>query len=139
MALATIPLSDADRLPPVCACCGASATFERFETYTWNPRWVNALFLLGVLPWLVLRFATRRAATLRVPACACHAEDDRRVGSILLAGVATGVALAFAGSALVLARDDRGMSVLVCAACVVATAALGAVGVADRLIRAREI
>lgn len=62
----------AGRLPPLCMRCGRPAfQFESLQI-SWFPPWVNALMLLGVIPYLVVAPLLTRRATLLAPFCPRH-------------------------------------------------------------------
>jgi hypothetical protein len=58
-------------LPPLCVCCGRSATHLEEKTLSWRPGWVVALILTGPLWFLAALAFTQRMQT-RLPLCDTH-------------------------------------------------------------------
>ncbi len=61
-----------DRLPDVCARCGAPSTFIKDKSFSWCPPWVGVLILVGLLPWLIVWIILTKRMTVPVPLCDRH-------------------------------------------------------------------
>jgi hypothetical protein len=63
---------DWDDLPEVCLKCGDRATILIKKTFTWCPRWANALEQLAPLPFMFITMAVTERVKLAVPMCDKH-------------------------------------------------------------------
>ncbi|QEL14428.1 DUF2254 domain-containing protein [Limnoglobus roseus] len=61
-----------DELPGLCARCGRPASTHIDRTFAWNPPWVGVFLLAGILPGVILLFATQRRLRVRLPMCERH-------------------------------------------------------------------
>jgi hypothetical protein len=139
VASVTIPLADADNLPPVCAACGQPATSAKAETYNWNPSWVLPLIAFGLLPWVLFLLLTRRTATLAMPLCGRHTGRGRRTMQVLVAGFAVAGVVGAVGYFLHDVDRELGEHVLLSAAGVVLLTGVAALFFTGNWIRAKGI
>ena len=59
-------------LPKVCMRCGARATVTTRRKFAWHPRWVIALILIGLLPYVIVAIALTKRARVVIPLCDQH-------------------------------------------------------------------
>ncbi len=98
-------------LPAVCARCGAKAVVAPSRTFSWNPPWLLALFLLGGLGLvllLVLAAVLTKRMSVPLPLCERHRHYWRNRAIGLYGGLAALIALAVAAIAVGAALDQRG-------------------------------
>jgi hypothetical protein len=63
------------KLPPVCIVCGQDAQYHPETSFSTRPIWILSLILLGVIGlvvWIILAFALRKACVLHLPLCDEH-------------------------------------------------------------------
>jgi hypothetical protein len=91
MARAKISLAQVNELPPVCVCCGQSATRERQQEFRLDRGLSAAVLaasvLAGGLAW------TEHGITLALPVCEYHRRRGRRSTQTLVRGMALTAAL----------------------------------------------
>ena len=94
MARVKILLTDLTDLPPVCVCCGESATRVRQQEFRVNEVLSAAIMvtsaMFDVLVW------TKRGITLALPVCEYHRRRGRRSNRTFVRGMALTVALGVA-------------------------------------------
>lgn len=75
---------ESDALPRVCAHCGARAVTHHNVTFAWRPRWVNWVYLAGVLPGMIVASVVSRQMRVSLPVCRSH--ERRTPGWVVVLG-----------------------------------------------------
>jgi hypothetical protein len=60
------------KLPAACMRCGAEASVWKTKKFAWQPSWVAALFLAGLLPYLIVSLIMTKRMSVQVPLCVTH-------------------------------------------------------------------
>jgi hypothetical protein len=71
-----------DRMPTVCACCGAAATLSDERKLVWQPKWIYALAALGGIPFVIALLVMQKRMDVRLPLCADHAHPWRKLNIV---------------------------------------------------------
>lgn len=73
-------------LPRRCVKCNGAVTGDAVKVpVQWMPRWVFALLLLGMLPYLIAFLITRRQGVVHVHLCDAH-RQRRQIAQVVLIG-----------------------------------------------------
>jgi hypothetical protein len=59
-------------LPAACMCCGEPTTLWKTKKFSWQPSWVIATVMAGLLPYVIVSLILTKRMTVRVPLCADH-------------------------------------------------------------------
>jgi hypothetical protein len=74
-------------VPPVCVQCGAPATTFPEREFSWHPRWLYFLLLLGLIPAAVAVLILTKKMRMAVPFCAAHAGHWNSRLLVIIGGV----------------------------------------------------
>jgi hypothetical protein len=126
MATSELDFSELERLPRVCAKCGAKATDVREEEFTWTPQWAQFSIFLGLLPLYILVKLTQRRVKVPLPLCSLHRNEKWSIAQwVVVVGVAVVVLVMGVGLYIMTYGDKELGENLACGA--VATAMLLAI------------
>ena len=95
-----------DRLPKVCMRCGAPADQQKYKRFSWYPGWVNILFLVGLLPWVIVALVLTKRMAVYAPMCSRH-RNHWLVRSLIVVGGLVLVLGAAVAAVVLMASADR--------------------------------
>ncbi len=94
-------------LPQLCLKCGATATVERTQTFSWCPSWVGILILAGLLPYIIVAAIMTRRLTVHAPLCDDHRNHWAMRNWFLWGGLIVCVLLGVVSGVVLAALDNR--------------------------------